>query len=146
MLALGLSQAACSSTDPNPVGSTGGATSSQYGGNSSSSIAGGGSTSGGNTSAGGSSTGAGAAAGGAANTAGSTGVIVPSKPAAYPFPQNVKSQYCVYPANYDNARVRAAYQAWYDATVTADGAGGFLRVKKPDSGSVIGSTVSEGIG
>jgi endo-1,4-beta-D-glucanase Y len=65
---------------------------------------------------------------------------------AFPFPQNVKSQYCIYPSNYDNERVRAAYKAWYDATVTADGAGGFLRVKKPDSGSVIGSTVSEGIG
>jgi len=31
-------------------------------------------------------------------------------------------------------------------TVTSDGAGGYRRVKKPDSGTVIGSTVSEGIG
>jgi endo-1,4-beta-D-glucanase Y len=52
----------------------------------------------------------------------------------------------VYPTNYDNEKVRVAYKAWYDATITSDGAGGFLRVKKPDSGSVIGSTVSEGIG
>jgi len=89
-----------------------------------------------------------ATAGGATttNSAGSAGVSLPAGSAAFPFPQNVKSQYCVYPASYDNERVRAAYKAWYDATVTSDGAGGFLRVKKPDSGSVIGSTVSEGIG
>lgn len=78
--------------------------------------------------------------------AGSTGVFVPSGSARFPFPQNVKSQYCIFPTNFDNTRVTAAYKAWYDATVTAAGAGGFLRVKKPDSGSVIGSSVSEGIG
>lgn len=77
---------------------------------------------------------------------GAAGLIVPSGPGAFPFPQNVKSQYCVYPTTYDNERVTAAYRAWYAATVTADGAGGYLRVKKPDSGSVVGSTVSEGIG
>ncbi len=97
----------------------------------------------------------GAASGGAATTpagatasssAGSAGASTPAGSAAFPFPQNVKSQYCVYPTNYDTDRARAAYKAWYDATITADGAGGFLRVKKPDSGSVIGSTVSEGIG
>lgn len=64
----------------------------------------------------------------------------------FPFPINYKSQYCNLPTSYDNDKVREAYQQWKDATVTADGAGGFLRVKKPDSGSVIGSTVSEGIG
>ena len=42
--------------------------------------------------------------------------------------------------------MRSAFQVWKDTTVTADGAGGFLRVKKPDSGTIIGSTVSEGIG
>lgn len=85
-------------------------------------------------------------AGAGAGTAGTKGDIVPSGPAAFPFPQNVKSQYCIAPTSYDNERVTAAYRAWYDATVTADGAGGYLRIKKPDSGSVIGSTVSEGIG
>lgn len=78
--------------------------------------------------------------------AGSTGTIIPSQPARFPFPQNAKSPNCIYPTNANNEQVRAAYQAWYDATITAEGAGGFLRVKKPDSGSVIGSTVSEGIG
>jgi endo-1,4-beta-D-glucanase Y len=66
--------------------------------------------------------------------------------AAHPFPQNFKGTYCTYPKTYDNAKVVAAYQAWKDATITADGAGAFQRVKKPDSGTVIGSTVSEGIG
>jgi endo-1,4-beta-D-glucanase Y len=70
----------------------------------------------------------------------------PSGSAALPFPQNVRSEHCVYPKDADPEKARAAYRAWYDATVTADGAGGFLRIKKPDSGSVIGSTVSEGIG
>jgi endo-1,4-beta-D-glucanase Y len=66
--------------------------------------------------------------------------------AAFPFPQNFKGKYCTYPVAYDNAKVTASYQAWKDATIVSDGAGGFQRVKKPDSGTVIGSTVSEGIG
>jgi endo-1,4-beta-D-glucanase Y len=40
----------------------------------------------------------------------------------------------------------AAYDLWKQAVVTAEGACGYLRIKKPDSGTVIGSTVSEGIG
>ncbi len=66
--------------------------------------------------------------------------------ASYPFPQNAPSANCVYPSNYDNADVRAAYDLWKVTTVTSEGAGGFLRVRKPDSGSVIDSTVSEGMG
>lgn len=64
---------------------------------------------------------------------------------AFPFPQNAPSEFCNYP-NYDNAHVRAAYESWKDTVVSSEGAGGFLRVRKPDSGSVIGSTVSEGQG
>lgn len=64
---------------------------------------------------------------------------------AFPFPQNVASEYCSAP-NYDNADVQGAYDAWKAAVITSDGAGGFQRVRKPDSGTVIGSTVSEGIG
>lgn len=63
-----------------------------------------------------------------------------------PFPQTVKSPNCTYPTNAKSSDVVAAYDLWKTTVVTADGAGGFLRVKKPDSGSVIGSTVSEGIG
>ena len=84
----------------------------------------------------------GVASGGAAGTGGS----ISASGAAYPFPQNFKGTYCTYPATYDNAKVTAAYQAWKTATITSDGAGNFQRVKKPDSGTVIGSTVSEGVG
>jgi endo-1,4-beta-D-glucanase Y len=63
-----------------------------------------------------------------------------------PFPQNKRSLSCIYPTNASSADVMAAYAAWKTTVVTADGAGGFLRVKKPDSGVVIGSTASEGIG
>jgi endo-1,4-beta-D-glucanase Y len=82
------------------------------------------------------STGGGSGAGGATGTGG----------ARFPFPQNLKGDRCVLPTTYDNDKVRTAYQQWKDATITSEGAGGFLRVKKPDSGTVIGSTVSEGIG
>jgi endo-1,4-beta-D-glucanase Y len=113
------------------VASTGGTKASSGGVTSSGGATGGTTSGGGNTATGGATS-----SGGATN---STGV-------AYPFPQNHKGKYCTYPASYDNDKVKAAYQAWKDATVTSDGAGGFQRVKKPDSGTVIGSTVSEGIG
>lgn len=64
---------------------------------------------------------------------------------AFPFPQNVESEYCNYPT-YDNQHVRDSYEAWKTDVITPDGAGGYLRVRKPDSGTVIGSTVSEGQG
>jgi endo-1,4-beta-D-glucanase Y len=42
--------------------------------------------------------------------------------------------------------VRRAFQAWKDELVTADGAGGHLRVRRPNSpGAEVNSTVSEGI-
>jgi hypothetical protein len=135
LIGLVLALTACSSTNSGSLSALGGSTAIGSGGSATTTMAGQSSTSGGSSSSSGGAT---------VTSAGSTGVIVPSGPAAFPFPQNVKSQYCVYPTNYDNERVRLAYQVWYDAT--ADGAGGYLRVKKPDSGSVVGSTVSEGIG
>ena len=92
--------------------------------------------------------GGGTAQGGATGSGGATGVGGTTSPngAAFPFPLNFKGKYCTLPTSYDNEKVRAAYEAWKEATVTSEGAGGFLRIKKPDSGSVIGSTVSEGIG
>lgn len=66
--------------------------------------------------------------------------------AAFPFPYNAPGSFCTYPQNYDNADVQAAYDLWKQTVVTDSGAGGFLRVRKPDSGTVIDSTVSEGIG
>lgn len=66
--------------------------------------------------------------------------------ASFPFPTVVESEYCLYPTNADSADVRAAYDLWKETVVTDSGAGGFLRVRKPDSGTVIDSTVSEGMG
>jgi len=83
---------------------------------------------------------------GAASAAGAGGMTNPASTAKHPFPQAKKSAFCTYPTNANNADVMAAYQDWKNTVVTADGAGGFLRVKKPDSGTVIGSTVSEGMG
>jgi endo-1,4-beta-D-glucanase Y len=120
------------------VTSTGGAT-----------VTGGATGSGGTTSSGGATATGGATSAGGATVPGgttSTGGATSFTGAAYPFPQNFKGNYCTYPETYDNETVRAAYQAWKAATITTDGAGGFQRVKKPDSGTVIGSTVSEGIG
>ena len=93
-------------------------------------------------------TGGSTSSGGVTSPGGTTGKggATSASGAAYPFPQNFKGKYCTYPASYDNAKVTAAYQAWKDAVITSDGAGTFQRVKKPDSGTVIGSTVSEGIG
>lgn len=65
--------------------------------------------------------------------------------AAFPFPQNVQSEFCNYPS-YDNAHVRAAYDSWKETVISSEGAGEYLRVRKPNSGTVIGSTVSEGQG
>ncbi len=63
----------------------------------------------------------------------------------FPFPQNRFSNNCSYP-KFRNADVKAAYEKWKADTVTGDGAGGFLRVKRPkDPGLEANSTVSEGI-
>jgi len=70
----------------------------------------------------------------------------PTTGANFPFPQNAASEYCTAPSSYDDAEVTAAYDHWKRTVITSDGAGGHLRVRKPDSGTVIGSTVSEGIG
>lgn len=70
----------------------------------------------------------------------------PNGQAAHAFPQNLKSSYCTYPTAASKDDMIAAYDLWKQAVVTTEGACGYLRIKKPDSGSVIGSTVSEGIG
>ena len=64
----------------------------------------------------------------------------------FPFPQNRESANCVYPSAYRNEDVQAAYENWRNATVTSDGAGGHLRVRRPNEpGLEPNSTVSEGI-
>ena len=45
-----------------------------------------------------------------------------------------------------DAALQAAYARWKTDLVTTDGAGGFLRVRRPNSGSPFNSSNSEGIG
>jgi len=53
---------------------------------------------------------------------------------------------CMPPAGANPADAMAAYNKWKADLVTSDGAGGFLRVRRPNSASaVVDSTVSEGI-
>ena len=123
------------------VSSTGGASTNATGG---SNASGGGLASSGGTNA----SGGGAVSGGALATGGTkrndgcaNGRLVEEFAI-----EEVSAELAAYPRNASNNDVIAAYEQWKTAVVTADGAGGFLRIKKPDSGSVIGSTVSEGMG
>jgi hypothetical protein len=53
---------------------------------------------------------------------------------------------CTPPSGATTAAARAAYDTWYREIVTADGAGGNLRTRRPNSaGGEVNSTVSEGI-
>lgn len=89
--------------------------------------------------------GAGSSGGGSGTTSnGGSGLAQPG--ARRPFPQHAFGKFCSYPLQPSDDAARAAYQTWKDVTVTSEGAGGFLRVKKPDSGAIVGSTASEGIG
>lgn len=64
----------------------------------------------------------------------------------YPFPQNVFSERCTYPAMRDPMDAYRAYERWKEEIVTSEGAGGFRRTRRPDSpGAEVDSTVSEGI-
>lgn len=67
--------------------------------------------------------------------------------ANFPFPQNRDHPYGIHAALYSNADIQAAYTKWKADCVTSSGAGGFQRVTRPnDSGLILNSTVSEGIG
>ena len=96
---------------------------------------------------GGSATGqpAGAGAGGSAGsggaTAGSGGAAGTAPAVVIPGAGN-----CTPPTGANAADARAAYDKFKTDIVTSDGAGGFLRVRRPNSsGAVVNSTVSEGI-
>ncbi len=66
--------------------------------------------------------------------------------ANFPFPQNRHSAGCSYPSSYTNEEVLAVYEQWKEDLVTADGAQGFRRVRRPaEPGLAVNSTVSEGI-
>lgn len=67
--------------------------------------------------------------------------------ARFPFPQNQTLLHCGFPTGYRNSDVQKAYDKWRADLVTAEGAKGFLRVKRLATDPIleIGSTVSEGI-
>ena len=73
--------------------------------------------------------------GGAGGTAGTTpAVVIPG------------AGNCMPPSGANVADARAAYAKWKTDLLTSDGAGGFLRVRRPNSSSAeVNSTVSEGI-
>jgi len=63
-----------------------------------------------------------------------------------PFPRNTRLPGLCYPARADAADVEQAFARFRDEIVTAEGAGGFLRTRRPDTpDGVANSTVSEGI-
>jgi len=61
----------------------------------------------------------------------------------FPFPQNRVSSTCVYPFTAQNTDVQTAYGIWKSKFLTTAGAGGELRVQRPENAN---DTVSEGIG
>jgi endo-1,4-beta-D-glucanase Y len=102
------------------------------------------------------------AKGGASSGGGSTGrggagpsrgPTPPTNGTNFPFPQNRALGNCIFPTNYDNDDVAAAYAKWKADLVTSNGAGGFERVQRTtsdglgtDGATPLHSTVSEGIG
>ena len=64
----------------------------------------------------------------------------------FPFPHHQRLAHCTYPRAADHGDVLRAFHAWKDEIVTADGARGFLRTRRPNTpDGVPNSTVSEGI-
>jgi endo-1,4-beta-D-glucanase Y len=69
----------------------------------------------------------------------------------FPFPQNRQKAGCIYPTDYLNSAVEAAYAMWKNDLVTSTNAGGHRRVQRTSTDGVdacrpLNSTVSEGIG
>jgi endo-1,4-beta-D-glucanase Y len=63
-----------------------------------------------------------------------------------PFPRNQRLQHCCYPTRADAADVVSTCARWREEIVTAEGARGFLRTRRPDTpDGQANSTVSEGI-
>jgi endo-1,4-beta-D-glucanase Y len=64
----------------------------------------------------------------------------------FPFPHNQRLSHLSYPTHADAEDARLAFARFKDEIVTADGARGFLRTRRPDTPDGIpNSTVSEGI-
>jgi endo-1,4-beta-D-glucanase Y len=80
------------------------------------------------------------------DTGPSRGPTPPRAGVRFPFPQNRMSANCVYPRDYRNEDVQAAYAQWKAETVTSAGARGHLRVTRPKEPVLDpDTTVSEGI-
>jgi endo-1,4-beta-D-glucanase Y len=78
--------------------------------------------------------GAGAGGGAAGAGGGSPAIVIPG------------AGHCLPPTGARTADATAAYQKWKTDLLTSDGAGGFLRVRRPNSsGAQVNSSVSEGI-
>ncbi|HYP78169.1 MAG TPA: glycosyl hydrolase family 8 [Polyangiaceae bacterium] len=64
----------------------------------------------------------------------------------FPFPHTRKLEHLCYPSAANPEHALRAFEAWRREIVTADGARGFLRARRPDTpDGVANSTVSEGI-
>jgi len=64
----------------------------------------------------------------------------------FPFPHNERLPHLTYPAHASAEDARQAFLRFREEIVTADGARGFLRTRRPDTpDGVVNSTVSEGI-
>jgi len=64
----------------------------------------------------------------------------------FPFPHQQRLAHCTYPSAANHEDVLRAFRSYRDEIVTADGARGFLRPRRPDTpDGVPNSTVSEGI-
>ncbi|HEX6764036.1 MAG TPA: glycosyl hydrolase family 8, partial [Polyangiaceae bacterium] len=144
---VGAVSGAGSGAGPGGGSATGGSTT---GGSATGGSATGGSTTGGSTTGG--SAGEGANGGGGTTASGGTsgsGVTAGAggmTNARFPFPQNQRLSRCTYPTGANPQAARTAYERWKRDVVTSDGAGGFLRVKRPNSpGGEANSTVSEGV-
>lgn len=97
-----------------------------------------------------------AGAGGAATNSGGAGTRSGGAPAigdssrptgaAFPFPQTRRSSRCQYPVAMKAADVTAGLEKWKKDLLTSDGAGGFLRVRRPDSPNAVDTSNSEGMG
>ena len=128
-------------TNPATAGNAGSSSSSGAG----SSGAGSGTASAGGSAVGGASS-AGAAGSGATSgadgIAGSAGNVGASGSGGMPL-KGLGA--CTMPAGANFADAQANYQKWKTDLLTADGAGGFLRVRRPNSGTQINSSNSEGI-
>jgi endo-1,4-beta-D-glucanase Y len=64
----------------------------------------------------------------------------------FPFPQNQRLPSCIYPAQAQHKDARIAFLRFKEEIVTAEGARGFLRPRRPDTpDGAPNSTVSEGV-